>query len=303
MKNGTYYTKSFTEKLFYFFIFCLIGKIIFSGLSYYISLWAFKIDLTHLESFNNNTIRSYKIAALLDQIGTFLIPSIAFCWFFNKKYNQLLKFQKLKLSTIIALPLILTIMVISSSFLLELNHSIDFSFLGNKTMNLIRYNQEKMDEIHQSFIGTTNKSLLFNFLLMALVPAICEEIAFRGVLQTLLIRWTNNFHIGILISSIIFAMLHFQFYNIIPLLILGLLLGYTIAITNNIWSTILLHFTFNSLSIISIYSKKRGMDLENIITIENSYQNIITLLISIALLFIFWRKNNLLKKIKQNYSA
>jgi len=303
MKNGTYFTKSLTEKLFYFFIFCLIGKIIFSGLSYYISIWAFQIDLTQIDSINNITIRSYKIAALLDQIGTFLIPSIIFCWFFNKKYYQLLKFHKLKLSTIIALPLILIIMVISSSFLLKFNHNIDFSFLGDKTMTLIKTNQEKMDEIHQSFIGTTNKSLLFNFFLMALVPAVCEEIAFRGILQNLFIKWTNNIHLGILTTSIIFAILHFQFYNIIPILIIGILLGYTLAITNNIWSTITLHFAFNSLSIISIYSKKREMDLENKITIENPYLNAIILLICIILLIIFWRKKNLLKQLKQNYFA
>ena len=132
MKNGNYNNKSTTEKLFYFFCICLLGKIVFSGLSYYIALWILNVDLaslTQLDGFNNSTIRAYKIAALLDQLGTFLIPAATFCWVFIFRPNQLLNFHKLELTSLYTLPLIFIIMVISSSFLLELNHNIDFSFL------------------------------------------------------------------------------------------------------------------------------------------------------------------------------
>ena len=306
MKNGNYNNKSITEKLFYFFCICLLGKIFFSGLSYYISLWILNVDLasfTQLDGFNNSTIRSYKIAALLDQLGTFLIPAATFCWLFISRPNKLLNFHKLELTFLYTLPFIFIIMVISSSFLLELNHNIDFSFLGEKTITLIKDNQQKMDQLHYSFIGITNKSLIFNFFLMALLPAICEEIVFRGILQSLFTKWSKNIHLGILLSALVFALLHFQFYNIIPLLLLGTLLGYTMAMTNNIWSSILLHFTYNSFSIISIYCEKKEIQFDQVINLNNSYFNLLALFISIFLLFFIWRKNNYFKKTKENYLA
>jgi membrane protease YdiL (CAAX protease family) len=194
-------------------------------------------------------------------------------------------------------------MVIASSFLLEFNHSIDFSFLGEHTMSLIKDNQQMMDRLHYSFIGTTNQSLIFNFFLMAMLPAVCEEIVFRGVLQYLFTKWSKNIHLGILLSALVFALLHFQFYNIIPLLLLGTLLGYTMAMTKNIWSTILLHFAYNSFSIVSIYCEKKEIQLDQVINLDISYFNLIGLLISILLLFLIWRKNNHFMKTKQNYLA
>lgn len=304
MKNGCYNSKSTTEKLFYFFIISLLGKIFFSGLSYYISLWILKVDLVSLPqiiNFNNDIIRSYKFAALLDQVGTFLIPSVTFCWLFIDKPNQLLNFHKLEPKFLYTLPLIFIIMVISSSFLLEFNHSIDFSFLGDNTMNLIKDNQEMISQLHYSFIGTTNQSLIFNFFLMAMLPAVCEEIVFRGILQYLFIKWSKNIHLGIVLSALVFALLHFQFYNIIPLLLLGILLGYTLLMTKNIWSTILLHFSYNSFSIISIYIEKKETQLHQFMNLDNSYFKLIILLLSLLLLFVIWKKNNHFIESKENY--
>ena len=71
---------------------------------------------------------------------------------------------------------------------------------------------------------TTFDGLIINLLLMALLPAIAEELTFRGVLQRLLQGKDNNTnipHIAIWSSAIIFSAIHMQFYGFVPRMLMG----------------------------------------------------------------------------------
>ena len=87
---------------------------------------------------------------------------------------------------------------------------------------------------------------LFNLLIIAIIPALGEELFFRGYLQQTITKWTISPHIGIIITAVLFSAIHFQFYGLIPRFILGVLLGYIFLWSNNLWLPIIAHFVNNA---------------------------------------------------------
>ena len=61
--------------------------------------------------------------------------------------------------------------------------------------------------------------LLLGIFVIALLPAIGEELVFRGMIQRELWRGTLNIHLAIWISAAIFSAIHMQFYGFIPRLL------------------------------------------------------------------------------------
>ncbi len=89
--------------------------------------------------------------------------------------------------------------------------------------------------------------LLLNLFLVAVVPAICEELAFRGVLQSQLAKSFKNIHLAIWVTAIIFSAIHFQFFGFLPRMVLGAIFGYVLIYSGSIWMPILAHFINNSI--------------------------------------------------------
>lgn len=95
--------------------------------------------------------------------------------------------------------------------------------------------------------------LLIALLVAAVVPALGEELLFRGMLQPLLQRLTTRPHLGIWLTAFIFSAIHFQFVGFLPRMLLGAFLGYAYWWSASLWVPILLHFLFNGVQVIGIY--------------------------------------------------
>jgi uncharacterized protein len=85
-----------------------------------------------------------------------------------------------------------------------------------------------------------------NVLVMAAVPAFCEEICFRGALQRIMIQICKRPLAGILVSAFLFSFFHFQFEGFIPRMFLGGLLGFAYWYSGSLWVCIAAHFFFNA---------------------------------------------------------
>lgn len=94
---------------------------------------------------------------------------------------------------------------------------------------------------------------LFSMILVAIFPAIFEEVLFRGGLQNLLTRWTKSPWTAIIVTSILFSAIHLSFYGFFVRLLLGIVLGLIFYYSGNIWMPILLHFLFNGLQVTALY--------------------------------------------------
>ena len=92
--------------------------------------------------------------------------------------------------------------------------------------------------------------LLLNLGLMALLPALAEEMSFRGVLQGVLSPQRHT-HVAIWVTAFIFSAIHMQFYGFIPRMMMGALFGYVFVWTGSLWVPIVMHFINNGIAVVS----------------------------------------------------
>jgi sodium transport system permease protein len=97
-------------------------------------------------------------------------------------------------------------------------------------------------------------------LTFAVVPAICEEVLFRGFLQTGLVRLLGSVPKGIAASSLIFAAFHLDPWRFPGILVLGLFLGFLAHGSGSLIPAILAHALNNVLSISAAVAADAGLD-------------------------------------------
>lgn len=137
--------------------------------------------------------------------------------------------------------------------------------------------------------------LLVNLLIIALIPAIGEELTFRGVIQQSLTR-RCNVHVAIFLSAFIFSFIHFQFYGFLPRMFLGLILGYMFYYSGSLWTSILMHFINNGSAVVVAYLDYKGkinVDWEHFGSTSNIALLIASLVLTVGLIWIVAKKQNI----------
>ncbi|MEX1376819.1 MAG: type II CAAX endopeptidase family protein [Eubacteriales bacterium] len=120
---------------------------------------------------------------------------------------------------------------------------------------------------------------------IALVPAIFEEMIFRGILQKGILRNAKP-RTAILISSVLFMLMHLSVESMPFTFIMGCILGYLAYRTGSIIPSMMLHFVNNSIAVISLYvlelNKMNNPLLEEVKDISefNSFEIMIVLIIA-----------------------
>jgi len=107
--------------------------------------------------------------------------------------------------------------------------------------------------------------LIVNLFIIAFLPALGEELLFRGVIQKELVGKLDNPDVAIFIASVIFSAIHFQVQGFLPKLFIGLILGYAYYWTKSLWYPMVLHFINNGLQTVLLFfagDKIESMDEE-----------------------------------------
>ena len=189
------------------------------------------------------------------QIGVmFLVPFILYMLFIGVTPKQVFKtcnFSRPNVSTIfisIALGVILFLinLVVSSIF----NGIIDFT--GYQTPF---YFGEVIDGDYSVL------SFFLNVILVAVLPALCEEFLHRGIL----LQGTKHigFYKAIIISSVCFGLIHFNVGQVGYAIVLGIVMGFCSVVAKNIWVPIIMHFMNNFIAIYLDFATENGWLLGN----------------------------------------
>ena len=120
-------------------------------------------------------------------------------------------------------------------------------------------------------------------LCMALIPAIGEELFFRGVLQKILSE-KIDYHVAILVASLLFSLFHFELVAFFYRFLFGVILGYLYYYTKNIFPSILLHFINNFTSIIALNYAPNLTEINN----SDSFPTSVLIFSCFSLAFIFY---------------
>jgi len=139
-------------------------------------------------------------------------------------------------------------------------------------------------------------TFLFSLVLIALLPAVVEELFFRGALQQVMLKWTKKVFPAILITSVIFSAIHLSYYGFLARAALGMVLGYVYYYGKNIWLNILIHFINNATVVTALYIAYGSKPLPQNMMDDNSsvtpwYLQLIGLVILIVVLRIFIKKS------------
>lgn len=97
-------------------------------------------------------------------------------------------------------------------------------------------------------------SFIASLVVVALIPAICEEVLFRGFLLSSFKGKSKKSKIwAIIIVGILFGIMHLNFIRIVPTAMLGILFAYSALATKSIWTSVFMHFLNNGFSVCVLY--------------------------------------------------
>jgi membrane protease YdiL (CAAX protease family) len=200
-----------------------------------------KILLTDVKS-----IDTLKVVQLLYSVVQFALPAFLFARItFWKRTGYELGLRPATDKSFYLLGVLLLILSFPlEEWLGEVNKHIPLAKWMIDAGNANEKQVEAFLKVHHSF------DPVINVVLMAAIPAICEELFFRGALQRIMIRLFKRPLPGILVAAFLFSFYHFEFGGFIPRLFLGALLGAVYWYSGSLWVAIVGHFFFNAVQII-----------------------------------------------------
>jgi membrane protease YdiL (CAAX protease family) len=110
------------------------------------------------------------------------------------------------------------------------------------------------------FAGTTSLQAVRALIVGAVVPAFAEEVLFRGLLQRSLEQVRPARH-AIIVTALIFGILHFNPLSVVPLILIGVYLGFLAYSTQSLALPIVAHFLSNAIAIVALYAPKQDAEL------------------------------------------
>jgi len=196
-----------------------------------------------------------KTALCISHACTFILPSLFFLHkVYQKDWQQAILLQQA--------PKLIPSLV-GAILLLVAFPLVQFTYALNKQLPIPQWaiDQENLinNTIEQLLFVNAPSELLFNLFTIALLPAIGEELLFRGIVQQNIEKGTKNSHIAIWLTALIFSFIHFQFQGFFPRLFLGAGLGYLFVWTRNLWIPIIAHLAYNGGQILLQYAHQRGV--------------------------------------------
>ena len=128
--------------------------------------------------------------------------------------------------------------------------------------------------------------LLVSLFILALMPAVCEELLFRGGLQNYLTKWTQRPWLSIIIVSFIFSAVHFSGYGFLSRFALGIILGFLFFKTGSLWASVIAHFINNAMAVMMVYIYSlKGKPMHDVMTDKSG--SYIGLLAVVGIVYLF----------------
>ncbi len=186
----------------------------------------------------------------LSQIIMFGMAPLLWSLMFEGSAYKSIDFQKsnIKYYLLIAIGLLIVSMPLIDGINIWNN---SWHFQGEEQFRLMEENAQRVMEKFMQDTSTTK--LILNIIVLALIPALLEEYFFRYAMQTTMIKLFKNNFIGILFTSILFSLIHFQLFSFFPRVIMGMFLGYLYLYSKNIIVPIIYHFLNNIIVVIGYY--------------------------------------------------
>jgi len=289
-----------THPALQFLIFCAVfaGIWVLGNIVGALMVWAI-YGLKTLMAFTtmDTTVPHFITSLWILQITSTTLPLFIAPFFFAKVISRDVKeYIKPSIQINWVLMLLVLAIMLSSAPLIEFLSNINAKFDLPKWMRDDEDAAEKLTNVMLQMNSIW--ILIMDVLLIALLTAIAEEFVFRGVVQTIFSKWTNNVHAAVWITAILFSAFHMEFFGFLPRLLLGAMFGYLVAWSGSIWTSVWAHFINNAIDIIVTYLSQHkiiNIDLDK----QQLFNNTAYVFSFIIVLFLFWiYRDTALKKLR-----
>ncbi len=194
-----------------------------------------------------------RLAQVSGTLFLMFIPTVLYSLVVNGKNPLWLGFSKYVNAKQIALGFALIFLAsLLAAPLSDLSKQIVANFPDLNTMA-----KAMEDTYNEQVVALSNlKSLpeyLMALIIIAFLPALFEEMFFRGAIQNLFVKWWRNPLLAIFATAIIFSLVHMSIYLFVSRLVLGFVLGLIYYRTKNIWVNVIAHFLNNAVAVSQLY--------------------------------------------------
>ena len=262
-----------------FFLYQIIGSLI--------TLIILGFDL------ENADINSLRLMTMAGQLMFILVPTLILSLLVYKDIPSIIR---LKLPSVKETLIFILGLIILTPLLQELLYMQSYFFdllaqaspVFDKLKNLLDELDKVIESTYGNLLGAGN---IFEYILVivvvSVVPAICEEVFFRGYVQKSFEKKLKPFW-AIFITSTLFGMYHMNPSGLIALAILGMYLGYAAYKSNSILVPVILHFINNFVAVIAFFIFGNE-DLTNLEVVEEmGFTDHLTALVLFSTLFILF---------------
>lgn len=236
-----------------------------------------------------------RTAQAIQSIAIFLLPPFVLAFLLSLRPLEFLQLNKVPLISGSLLTIVLMIVLIPGINLIgDLNGLIRLPAALSGLEQELQALEARAEAMTGRLLSVDSfQGLLLNLALIAVLPALAEELFFRGTLQRIM-HDKLGAHAAVWIAAIVFSTIHFQFYGFIPRVLLGALMGYLLVWSGNLWIPILAHFVNNAMAVLFYYFKAKGMatiDLEQIGGLSSLYWGLASLVAAVVVIVIIFRRS------------
>ena len=243
---------------------------------------------------NSQTVTALKWLQFLQTAGMFLLPPVICAWIWDE-YHRPLRWLKMDRGTHwVHFILAFGIMIVA---LPAINLFADLNSLIPLPESMVQSELE-LEQTMKTFLAADNfADVIINIGLIALLPALAEELTFRGTLQQIIsgspAASRLRTHLAIWITAIIFSAIHLQFSGFIPRMLMGALFGYMFVWSGSLWIPILMHFANNAIVVILYQLLPENNNYADSIGAGTTwYIGMISLMLTCLGLLIFYRRTH-----------
>jgi len=265
MKTGPLGELSPFAKLVFVVLLVISGFIIFFLAGIFLAIPFFHVNLLNnmsvLTEFNDpQAVSLLKYFQLIQSVGFFIVPAILAGWFFEGNPIGYLKVNKISPLTIFILTIVIMFVSLPAiNWIISVNEMMKLPTILHGVEQWMKDTEDQATQLTDAFLNTdTIGGLGVNLLMIAIIPAIGEEMLFRGILQRLFSEWFRNIHVAIFFTAFIFAAIHLQFYGFLPRMLLGIIFGYLFFWSGSLWLPIFAHFLNNGSAVIISFLVSRN---------------------------------------------
>ncbi len=291
--------KPFAQLMFAIFV-MVASVLIFIVVATFVAIPVFGVNnlLNSVSQAANSeeSINFLKYFQVVQSIGLFVVPPFILGRLYHGNISEYLLIDRTTNgqsyllavgALLMALPFI--------NFLGEINSQMKLPEALSGIENWMRTMEDAAELMVEKFMKVeTMPGLFFNIFMIGMLPALGEELMFRGVIQRIFTNWTKNYHWAIWITAFLFSAMHMQFYGFLPRMVLGAMFGYLLVWTRTMWVPIVAHLANNTMGVMGYFLINKGVVTKDVDELGAGPGQVSLVIISVILtgllLFLIYRR-------------